>query len=222
MPHGTRARSGGRRGGGLLSARAFGPGMDDRTERLRDLFVETTGGETVTERQEPGPGSLADDGPDEAAVRAVIDSLRERHGLATDLDDEALVRVARGYFDGEDDAALAAALAVDERAVLRARAALHLIDDRDREGPVDIERVRALLREGRELGAALDDADPAALERARLIAAAEIEIRRAGGRFRDEFAALLTDADLGDRLAESAREDGLREATADLETDVSF
>jgi hypothetical protein len=55
-----------------------------------------------------------------------------------------------------------------------------------------------------------------------VVAAAEIEIRRAGGRFRDEFAALLSDADLGDRLAESAREDGLREATADLETDVSF
>jgi hypothetical protein len=198
--------------------------MDDRTERLRDLFVETTGGETVTERQEPGPGSLADDGPDEAAVRAVIDSLRERHGLATDLDDEALVRVARGYFDGEDDSALAAALGVDERAVLRARAALHLIDDRDRdrEGPVAVDRVRALLREGRDPAAALDDADPAALERARVVAAAEIEIRRAGGRFRDEFAALLSDADLGDRLAESAREDGLREATADLETDVSF
>jgi hypothetical protein len=196
--------------------------MDDRTERLRDLFVETTGGETVTERQEPGPGSLADDGPDEAAVRAVIDSLRERHGLATDLDDEALVRVARGYFDGEDDPTLAAALGVDERAVLRARAALHLIDDRDREGPVAVDRVRALLREGRDPGAALDDADPAALERARVVAAAEIEIRRAGGRFRDEFAALLSDADLGDRLAESAREDGLREATADLETDVSF
>ncbi len=199
--------------------------MDDRTKRLRDLFVETTGGETATERQEPEPGSLTDDGSDGSAVRGAIDRLRERHGLATDLGDEALVRIARGFLDGEDDAALAAALDVDEREILRARTSLHLIDDRDRgrEGPVDVDRVRALLREGRDPETALDAAvDPAAVERARLVATAEIEIRRAGGRFRDEFAALLTDAEMSDRLAASAREDGLREATADLETDVSF
>ena len=41
-------------------------------------------------------------------------------------------------------------------------------------------------------------------------------------RFRDAFSDLLTDADLSTRLAADARRDGLKEATEDIETDVSL
>jgi hypothetical protein len=41
-------------------------------------------------------------------------------------------------------------------------------------------------------------------------------------RFRDEFRTLLTDADIEDAHAATARDDGLREATEDIETDVSL
>jgi len=52
--------------------------------------------------------------------------------------------------------------------------------------------------------------------------AADRAATHANERFRDAFADLLTDADLSGRLASDSREDGLREATEDIETDVSL
>jgi hypothetical protein len=200
--------------------------MDDRTEELRDLFVETTGADTVTERQEDARGSLTDREDAEERVRAVVARMRERYAFATDLDDDALVGVARAFFEGRDDAAIAEDLDVDETAVVRARFDLHLVDDADREPPagVDLAALRRRVVAGDDLNAAAAalDADPGALSTAYRAAVADVASRRANGRFRDEFADLLADADLSTRLASDAREDGLREATEDIETDVSF
>ena len=52
--------------------------------------------------------------------------------------------------------------------------------------------------------------------------AAAWPVRNTINRFRDEFAELLTDEAISDRMAQDAREDGLREATEDMETDVSL
>jgi len=197
--------------------------MDERTADLRDLFVETTGRESVTERQAEGRGTLVDDG-DDRAVRAVVAAMRERYAFTTALDDEALVAVVRGVHDGRDDAALAADLGVDPAAVADARFDLHLVRDADREPPagVDANRLRRLAAEGAPLSdaAAAVDADPGAVARPYRAALADVESRRATHRFRDEFAALVADADLSGRLTEA--DDGLREATEDIETDVSF
>ncbi|MFC6726624.1 conditioned medium-induced protein 4, partial [Halobium palmae] len=53
---------------------------------------------------------------------------------------------------------------------------------------------------------------------------ADLRSTRANDRFRDEFAELLTDSDISDTYAHEAREDGLRDATEDLESesDLSF
>lgn len=198
--------------------------MDERTEELRDIFVETTGAEGVTERQRDDRGSLADGEADEAGVRAVIDRMRERYGFDAGLGTDALVRVVEGFFDGRADEAVAADLGVDSEAVFRARMDLHLVDEADRNAPFDLDELRSLVAEGAdgEACAAALDADAETVERYRRVVAAEAEARRANGRFRDEFAELLTDADLSTRLTDDAREDGLAEATEDLETDVSF
>jgi len=45
---------------------------------------------------------------------------------------------------------------------------------------------------------------------------------RANDRFRDEFRDLLTDADIEGSHAETARNDGLEEATKDMETDTNL
>lgn len=200
--------------------------MDDRTEDLRDLFVETTGAESVTERQADDRGSLADRGDGGARAREAVARMRERYAFGTDLDDDALVRVARAFFAERDDAAVADDLGVDPATVTRARFDLHLVDDADREPPagVDLAALRRRVVAGDDLAdvAAAFDADPDDLADAYRAAVADVQARRANGRFRDELAEALTDADLATRLASDVREDGLREATEDLETDVSF
>jgi hypothetical protein len=170
--------------------------MDDKTAELRDIFLDATGEETVTERQAESRGSLVDaDDPKrvDARLRDLVGTMRERYDFETALPTDAYVRLVRGFYDGASDAVLADALGVDPDTVVRARFDCHLVRDADRE----------------------DDDAAAARE-------TEREATRANDRFRSEFADLLTDADLGDRLASDSREDGLREATEDIETDVSF
>jgi hypothetical protein len=175
--------------------------MDDKTAELRDIFLDATGGEgTVTERQAERRGSLVDvDDPEtvDARLRDLVAAMRERYDFDTDFDPDAYVRLIRGFYDDETDAALADALGVDAETVAWARLDCHLIREADRG----------------------DDAPDAIRERA---VAADREATRANDRFRDAFAELLTDDDLSGRLASDSREDGLREATEDIETDVSL
>jgi len=174
--------------------------MDDKTAELRDIFLDATGAETVTERQAERRGSLVDvDDPEaiDARLRDLVATMRERYDFASDLDSGAYVRLIRGFYAGNDDDTLADALGIEPEAVRRARFDCHLVRDRDRG----------------------DDAPDAIRERA---VAADREATRANDRFRDAFIDLLTDADLSGRLASDSREDGLREATEDIETNVSL
>jgi len=207
--------------------------MDERTEELRDLFVEVTDADTVTESQQSERGSLAD-ADDEAVgerIAAVIERMRDRYAFATDLPTPELVAVARGFFDGRDDPEIAAVLDADPETVFRARLDLHLVDEDDAGFPFDL----ATLREHRKgvakeedgdpdvpaLADALD-ADPETVERALAVADARAEIRRASGRFRSEFEDAIPDAALSVRLTEATQEHGLREAAEDIETDTQF
>jgi hypothetical protein len=168
--------------------------MDDKTAELRDIFLDATDGEgTVTERQAERRGSLVDvDDPAD-----VDDRLRD------------LVATMRERYDFETD------LAAD--AYVRLIRGFYAGDGDDAlaetvgVGRETVLRARLdchLVREG--------DDDTPAVETSRERAV------RANDRFRDAFAELLTDDDLSGRLASDSREDGLREATEDIETDVSF
>ena len=223
--------------------------MDEKTAELRDIFVETTGSDTVTERQAESPGSLTD--RDEAAVeervRELVAAMRERGDFSTDLDDPTYARIARGRFELDDDAAIAAALAegddavhvddgnegeseavdVDPATVRDARFDLHLVREADREvddAPFDYADLKSLTAEGRSIVdcAAELDAEPDAVAEYARVARVDLTSTRANDRFRDEFRELLTDADIEGNHAETAREDGLEEATEDIETDVSL
>ncbi|MDS0295833.1 conditioned medium-induced protein 4 [Halogeometricum luteum] len=203
--------------------------MDEKTAELRDIFVETTGSESVTERQEESPGSLTDAPDDEERNRRVGDlvaAMRERYEFETDLSDADLRRIVRGFFDGDTDAELASVLEVnaDEGEVFVARTDLHLLRESDADAPFSLDEFRSLLADGAddEACAAALDADAGTVARVRRVVEARREATRANDRFRTEFEELLTDSDLSARLAEDARRDGLREATEDIETDVSL
>ena len=202
--------------------------MDEKTEELRDIFVEVTDEETVTERQEEGPGSLAD--ADEAAVAdriaAVIATMRERYDFATDLDDDTLATVVRGFYDGAADAAIAETVDEIPDEVFRARMDLHLLDDADTEFSFDLADLRDARADAEDpdtaaLADALD-ADPETVERALLVADAQATIRRVSGRFQSEFEDAIPDAALSIRLTDTAQESGLEEAAEDIETDTKF
>ena len=210
--------------------------MDEKTEELRDVFVDATGSETVTERQEASRGSLVDRDDDavEARVAELVATMRERgeFGRGSDgsrLDDGDYERVVRGFFDDEDDEAIADALGgggagITARAVRDARLGLHLVTEADRDGPFEYAALKRLLAADREteaVAAALD-ADVDVVREFVPVARADLASTRVNDRFRDEFRDLLTDADMEASHAATAREDGLREATEDIETDVSL
>lgn len=198
--------------------------MDEKTETLRDIFIDVAEQDTVTEQQEESPGTLTEHAARERRVHAVIAEMRERYAFETDFDDDALAQIARGHCEGESDAEIAAALDADPADVRRARLDLHLLDEDDRELPVDLAAVREAIDEEATV-ADLDDRFDAArsdLVTAREVIQAEREMRRSNYRFRDEFHALLTDSDLSERLTESAKEDGLEDATEGIETNTSF
>ena len=200
--------------------------MDDKTAELRDIFIDATGSDTVTERQEESRGSLTEDERATARrVREVIATMREKYAFETDLGDDALERLVYGFFDDASDAQLADELDASEERVFDARMDLHLVREADRDAPFDADRLRDRLDGDAADDAALAaefDADEATVARLRRVVETEAEATRANGRFRDELAELLTDSDLSAHLAADAHEDGLREATEDMEVDVSF
>ncbi|WP_142857491.1 conditioned medium-induced protein 4 [Salinigranum halophilum] len=198
--------------------------MDEKTEELRDLFVEATGADTVTERQEAGRGSItgAERDASDERLASLVETMRERFSFRSSLGTSALVTVLRGFFADATDADLASDLDVTEDEVFTARMDLHLVTDADRT-PVD-NRVHRLVVADASLDECLTavDADPTVVRQSYLAQTSRVAATRASHRFRDEFAELLTDEDLSTRLASDARRDGLKDATEDLETDVSF
>ncbi|WP_144924123.1 hypothetical protein [Halorubrum salsamenti] len=228
--------------------------MDEKTSELRDIFVETTGSETVTERQAESRGTLTD--RDEAAVdervRELVAAMRDRYDFSTDLDDATYARIARGRFEEGDDEAIAAALVeereadgdgegagagagdgsgvppvVDPATVRDARLDLHLVREADREvddASFEYDDLKQLTAEGRSIPECAEalDADPDVVAKHARVARVDLTSTRANDRFRDEFRDLLTDAEIEDSHAETARDDGLEEATEDMETDVSL
>lgn len=197
--------------------------MDEKTEELRDIFVDVTDGETVTESQTEQRGSLLREGDVDDRLEEVIERMRERFDFATSLSDGELRTVVRGFYDGDSDDELAAELEVSPDAVVDARMDLHLVRERDT-GGLDT----ATLRERVEAGASVDaiatdlEADAETVERALRALQAEKRASLVSQRFRTEFEEVLTDADIAVRLTADVHDDGLDGATEGMEVDVDF
>jgi len=197
--------------------------MDEKTEELRDIFVSVSGEETVTERQREVRGSLTDE-RGEDALAEVVAAVRERYEFRTDLDDAELTTVAAEFYDGADDAEIAAALSIPRRTAFRARMDLHLVTDEDLDPAFDADAAADRLDDGDSPEAVAEalDTNTDAVRRFALARETRNRSLRANGRFRDRFDEALADADLAGRLTERVLDDGLDEATEGMETDVSF
>jgi hypothetical protein len=202
--------------------------MDEKTRELRDIFMGVAGEESVTERQEEGRGSLADttdEGDREAAVRSLVAEMRERFAFETGLDDDALVRVVRGYFGGESDAEVAEALSAAKPEVFRARLDLHLLRESDTHTPFDLDELRPVLDGDESVEAATErlEVDESTVRHYAAVLRARTEARGVADRFRAEFEDLFTDAAAA-QLTAATRRDGLEDATegGESESDISL
>ena len=200
--------------------------MDEKTAELRDIFIDVTDGETVTERQEDERGSLTED--EERIVERlddIVGRMREQFSFESDLTTEQLRCVVQGYYDGADDAVIADALDVERETVVTARHDLHLLREEETDGPFEFARLRELRNDDQErtAGEMADELDvsESTLRQYGAVVDTQNRKRSVNDRFADEFAELLTDADLQDHT-ESVEDDGLDEATEGMETDVSF
>ena len=197
--------------------------MDEKTEELRDIFMGVSDEGAVTESQEASRGSLAD--TDEAGVADrlgdVIARMRGRYEFRTELADEALVTVVRLFYEGSDDATIAAEIGADESDVVAARLDLHLLRDGDTEAPFDLAEFRRRVANDDPSVAELADEfdiDESWTAHYRRVVAAQDAARRVSHRFQSEFEDVLTDAGLSTQHAAALREDGLDEATEDIDS----
>lgn len=198
--------------------------MDEKTEELRELFIDVTDAETVTETQEDARGSLVTDGESTERLVDIISRMRDRYEFGTSLSDEELAAVIEGFYTDDSDGTIADRLDVSRRTVVRARLDLHLVRDSDGDAPFDFDELRQSLADGDTTGDIADrlGVSESTVRRYRRVVEARREASRVSDRFRSEFEDVLVDAGLDEQLTTDIADDGLEEATDGMETNVSF
>jgi hypothetical protein len=197
--------------------------MDEKTEELRDIFMDVAEEQTVTESQTEQRGSLLRQESVDDRLQEVVERMREQFAFTTALDTKALCTIIKEFYDGESDEEIATVLRVPPEMVVDARMDLHLVRDSDT-ADVDVSRLRERLDVGDavENVAAEMDADPVVIQRAARALDAEERARRVSQRFRTQYEEILTDADIAVRLTADVQDDGLDDATDGVEVDVEF
>lgn len=198
--------------------------MNEKTDSLRDIFLEVADEETVTETQEENRGTLArSEGSVEERLLAVIERLREKFDVETPFADDELCQLVTDFYAGQGDETIAATLDTDVETIFTTRMDLHLIRDDDRSESIESAIRDPSIEEwapatiADELGV-----EQAAVERIQAVVEATNRSRRASYRFRTAFEEILTDADLSVKHTADADADGLEDATDGAETNVDF
>ena len=196
--------------------------MDEKTESLRDIFIDVTDESTVTERQEDTRGSLAREGTPEERTREVVEAMDERYDLTTDLGVERLVELVAAFYAEADDAAIADQLDESPETVERARLDLHLVRERDTDAPIEPSTLRERLADADAATVAADlDVPESTVEQYRRVAETQAARRTVGDRFREAFDEIYLDTDL-DAHTDDVTRDGLDEATEGMENELSL
>jgi hypothetical protein len=201
--------------------------MDDKTEELRDIFLDVADEETVTESQKELRGSVTESGKsDDDRLATIIDEMREKFTFETDLSESSLQQLVEQFYEGNGDEEIASELSCSENEVFRARMDLHLVREEDPPGASVDETTWERIHDEQDTDATtlaekLELAE-STVERIRAVIESRNRARRVSQRFRTAFEGSLTDADLTNQFAVETHEDGLDDATEDAEVDVEF
>jgi len=198
--------------------------MDEKTEELRDIFIDVTDEDTVTESQEETHGTLASNTEIEDRLRDTIEHMRDSLDFSTNLSTDDYIHIVRGFYADDTDADIARDLDTNPKKIARARTDLHLLRDADLDAPFDLDDLKNRLDAGETTTDIADDLDvsPSTIRRYHRIVDAQRDIRRVNDRYRDEFDSILTDREIAEPLTQTVKEDGLEEATEGQETNLSF
>lgn len=199
--------------------------MDEKTAELRELFMDVTDEETVTERQAEPRGTLTDDSRSvNERLLDVIADIDEACTVTTPLSDEQQCRLVRMFYAGKDDETIATELDVTTEDVFLTRMEFHLIRDADTPSEETEVVIRDLLADGASQATIANETSlsETTVERACEAIDAENRSRRFSYRFRTAFEEILTDADLNVQFTTDTHEDGLEDATDGAETNVEL
>jgi hypothetical protein len=196
--------------------------MDEKTEQLRDLFDDIADEDVVTESQSDDRGSLldADDETVDSRLTTVISEMRTQYEFVTDLDDDRLVPLIRGFYRGDSDEEIAAELETTTRDIETARFDLHLLRDDDLDTEFDLTAFRTQSSDGAsdsELATEFEISETVAARYRRAVQARD-EARRVSHRFTSAFEDTLAEAALSTQLTADIQETGLEEATEDIDS----
>jgi len=200
--------------------------MDEKTQELRDIFLDVSEDETVTESQQDTHGSLASDDEIDDRLGTILDRMRDDFDFETDLEGDDYVSLVRAFYRGDSDAEIADVLDadVDAETVHRARLDLHLLRPEDTEPDFDLATLRDHLDNDTPTAEIADDLDitEEQVETYRDVLDVRDHLQRTNARYPIEFEDALQDTQIAENLTHDAREDGLDEATEGQEVDVSF
>ncbi|AWB27781.1 conditioned medium-induced protein 4 [Halococcoides cellulosivorans] len=205
--------------------------MDEKTESLRDIFLDVADDETVVESQSETHGSITDEGDHRDDLLAVVEQIEDAFDRSVAFDDDTVATLIEAFYAGDDDTTIAETCEIDPESVFETRMALHCY--RESDSPLDLDRVAETLSladtaidevsdDDRDRAADALDADRAAIDRAIGVLRARREARSVSHRFRTAYEDVLPDTDISESLTASIKEDGLDEAAEDIETDVSL
>lgn len=197
---------------------------EEKAEELRDLFMEVTDESTVTEEQEESHGTLKDTEEVEEELREVVLEMTEEYDIDTKLDIDELVEIVRLYHDDHSDTEIARELGDDglNKTVARVRVKLHLFRDSDFDSPFPIDELRDRIDDATaEIAEDLDVSESTVRTYTNAVEA-ERQAEEADGRYEERFREILEDGELSRQLTSSAKDDGLRDATEDMEVDVNM
>lgn len=120
----------------------------ERTARLREIFLDVSDDETVTEHQQDTHSTLNSHAADER-LGAIVREMCDKYDIRTSFEEDELVELVRLFHEGHSDTAIARTLGNEnrDRTVARARINLHLFRESDLEAPFDMERHQELVEE---------------------------------------------------------------------------
>lgn len=199
---------------------------NEKTEKLRDLFMEVTDESTVTEEQEESHGTLKDEEEIKEEVKRIVNEMVDRYDIRTKLEDDDLVEIVRLYHDDYSDTEIARELGDQKlnKTVARTRIKLHLFRDSDFDAPFEMDELRDLIDEDlstSEIAEELDVSSSTVRSYANVVEA-EREAKKVNDKYQERFKDVLEDREISEKMTSAAKDDGLSEATEGLEVDMDM